>query len=125
MQRNTEQKIFCIKYNKSLFVQRQQYPQLHEPEVYSKAKVWKAFDETEQERRQASYKEVLSQQKSVSTSLNDCVHWCKHAQISRSHVLFVSHPSTAHTQHSVHTEQSKKSGDGLTATMNRIYHHVS
>lgn len=73
MQRNTEPKIFCIKYNKSLFVQRQQYSQLREPEVYSKAKVWKAFDETEQERRQASYKEVLSQQKSVSTFINDCV----------------------------------------------------
>lgn len=118
--------MFCIKYNKCFFVQSQQYPQLREPEVYSKAKVWKAFDETEQERRKASYKEVLSKQKSVSTFLNDCVSTGANTHKSVSLTFcFVSPPSTAHTQHSVHTEQSKKSGDGLTATTNRSYHRVS
>lgn len=50
------------------FVQKQQYPLLPEAEVQSKAHIWKTFDDTEQQRRQAMYKDVLAQQHSVGTS---------------------------------------------------------
>lgn len=49
-------------------MQRQQYPLLAEAEVQTKAQTWKTFDDTEQQRRQAMYKDELAQQHTVSTS---------------------------------------------------------
>lgn len=57
--------LVCININ--LFTsQRQQYPQLPEAAVKTKAEIWKLCDEKEQERRQALYRDVLAQQQSVS-----------------------------------------------------------
>lgn len=47
-------------------LQRQQYPDLVEPEVRQKAELWKQSDEREQERRRAFYQDVLAKQQSVS-----------------------------------------------------------
>lgn len=44
----------------------QQYPLLAAAEVQAKAQIWKTFDETEQQRRQAMYKDVLAQQHSLT-----------------------------------------------------------
>ncbi|XP_070699395.1 transcriptional regulator ATRX-like [Pempheris klunzingeri] len=45
---------------------RQQYPELPEHTVKTKAMVWKQFDEKEQERRQAIYQDVLAKQHSLT-----------------------------------------------------------
>lgn len=59
-------------------MQRQQYPLLAEAEVQTKAQAWKTFGDTEQQRRQAMYKDELAQQHTVSTSyFFDCIaHPC-------------------------------------------------
>lgn len=98
-------------------VQREQYPQLPEDEVKTKAHIWKECDEKEHKRRQAFYRDVLTQQQSVSSFfLHTRVH------VLSAHtctiLMFQSYPSTAHTQNSGLTEQSEKSsgsdgGDGL------------
>lgn len=44
-------------------------------EVQAKAQSWKTFDETEQQRRQAMYKDVLAQQQSVRTCILISIFW--------------------------------------------------
>lgn len=69
-------------------LQRQQYPQLPEAMIKTKALIWKVCDEKEQERRQAFYRDVLGQQQSVS-NFYKCVCVCVHVHIctnSLSHV---------------------------------------
>ncbi|XP_020485879.2 transcriptional regulator ATRX [Labrus bergylta] len=48
---------------------RQQNPQLPEALIQSKAQTWKVCDEKEQQRRQAFYQEVLSQQQTLTLSI--------------------------------------------------------
>lgn len=50
-------------------LQRQQYPQLQEAEVQTKAQDWKGWDEKVKERREAIYRDSLTQQRSVSNLL--------------------------------------------------------
>lgn len=50
-------------------LQRQQYPNLPEPEVRQKAELWKQCDEKEQERRRAFYRDIFSKQQSVSPNI--------------------------------------------------------
>lgn len=50
-------------------LQRQQYPQLQEAEVQTKAQDWKGWDEKVKERREAIYRDSLTQQRSVSNVL--------------------------------------------------------
>ncbi|XP_019132017.2 transcriptional regulator ATRX [Larimichthys crocea] len=45
---------------------REQYPQLPEDEVKTKAHIWKECDEKEHKRRQAFYRDVLTQQQSLT-----------------------------------------------------------
>ncbi|XP_060941507.1 transcriptional regulator ATRX-like isoform X2 [Limanda limanda] len=45
---------------------RQQYPHLLEQEMKIKADIWRACDQKEQDRRKAFYKEVLSQQRTLT-----------------------------------------------------------
>lgn len=47
-------------------LQRQQYPDLPEPEVKLKAELWRQCDEKEQQRRTAFYREHLLNQQAVS-----------------------------------------------------------
>lgn len=46
--------------------QRQQYHELPEAEIRTKAQNWKVFDEKERERRQALYQDILTHQQTVS-----------------------------------------------------------
>ncbi|XP_054482143.1 transcriptional regulator ATRX-like isoform X2 [Anoplopoma fimbria] len=48
---------------------RQQYPQLPEAEVMAKAETWKVFDENEQGRRQALYRDILARQQTLTLSI--------------------------------------------------------
>ncbi|XP_042354711.1 transcriptional regulator ATRX-like [Plectropomus leopardus] len=48
---------------------RQQYPLLTEAMLKSKAEVWKVCDQKEQERRQAFYQDILSQQQKLTLSI--------------------------------------------------------
>lgn len=54
-----------VKANLSV-LQQQQYPQLPAAMIQQKAQIWKMNDEREHQRRQAFYREVLSQQQAVS-----------------------------------------------------------
>ncbi|CAJ1064215.1 transcriptional regulator ATRX-like isoform X1 [Xyrichtys novacula] len=48
---------------------RQQYPQLPEATIQSKSQFWKLWDEKEQQRRQALYREVLLQHQTLTLSI--------------------------------------------------------
>ncbi|XP_037323682.2 transcriptional regulator ATRX-like isoform X2 [Pungitius pungitius] len=48
---------------------RQQYPVLPEAEVVAKAMAWKVYDEKEQERRQAFYQDIFTQQQRLMSSI--------------------------------------------------------
>ncbi|KAM8741024.1 transcriptional regulator ATRX-like isoform 2-T2 [Acanthopagrus schlegelii] len=48
---------------------RQQYPQLQEAEVQTKAQDWKGWDEKVKERREAIYRDSLAQQRSLTLSI--------------------------------------------------------
>ncbi|XP_078122976.1 transcriptional regulator ATRX-like [Sander vitreus] len=47
----------------------QQYPQLPEDTVKTKAKIWKVSDEKEKERRQAFYRDIFAQQQTLTHSI--------------------------------------------------------
>ncbi|XP_031175748.2 transcriptional regulator ATRX-like isoform X2 [Sander lucioperca] len=47
----------------------QQYPQLPEATVKTKAKIWKVSDEKEKERRQAFYRDIFAQQQTLTHSI--------------------------------------------------------
>nr|XP_046267251.1 transcriptional regulator ATRX-like isoform X2 [Scatophagus argus] len=63
------QKIRSHTFEEYLPLVRQQYPHLPERDVQTKAQIWKTYDEKEQERRQAFYREVLTQQQSLTLSI--------------------------------------------------------
>ncbi|KAI3373536.1 hypothetical protein L3Q82_022139 [Scortum barcoo] len=63
------QKIRSHTYEDYILRVRQQYPLLPEAEVKTKAESWKQWDMKEQERRQASYRDVLAQQQSLTLSI--------------------------------------------------------
>uniref|UniRef100_A0A3Q3WU13 DNA helicase n=1 Tax=Mola mola TaxID=94237 RepID=A0A3Q3WU13_MOLML len=97
---------------KSLFIsQRQQYPQLPNAEVQAKAQMWKMYDEKELERRQAFYRDVLTQQQAVESFGNEHGRKNVNASAQAVNLMLYSHSSTAHTQRSGHLEQAKKSWD--------------
>ncbi|KAJ4929776.1 hypothetical protein JOQ06_018797 [Pogonophryne albipinna] len=50
---------------------RQQYHELPEAEIRTKAQNWKVFDEKERERRQALYQDILTHQQTVTLSITD------------------------------------------------------
>ncbi|XP_026183352.1 transcriptional regulator ATRX-like [Mastacembelus armatus] len=52
----------------------QQYPHLSEDEVKVKAQIWKLCDEKEQDRRKASYQEVLGQQQSLTLCIQSILN---------------------------------------------------
>ncbi|XP_072302525.1 transcriptional regulator ATRX-like [Eucyclogobius newberryi] len=53
---------------------RQQYPHLLEPEIKSKAELWKEFDEKTQERSRAAYRESISQQQTLTLHIQDLLN---------------------------------------------------
>lgn len=59
-------------------LQQQQYPHLPEEHVKFKAQIWKICDEKDHERRQALYRDVLTQQQLVS-QFYTCAYVCTHA----------------------------------------------
>ncbi|KAK5887906.1 hypothetical protein CesoFtcFv8_016464 [Champsocephalus esox] len=50
---------------------RQQYHELPEAEIRTKAQNWKVFDEKERERRQALYQDILTHQQTLTLSITD------------------------------------------------------
>ncbi|XP_076606647.1 transcriptional regulator ATRX-like [Chaetodon auriga] len=71
---------------------RQQYPQLPESEVKTKAQIWKTYDEKEQERRQAFYREVLTQQQSLTLSIQAILN-SRRNQVMQTTVTTVNQPA--------------------------------
>lgn len=93
----------------SSVLQRQQYPHLLEAELVAKAHDWKKWDEKVKERREATYRDSLGQQRSVSDLL---VVIFLHVCVCETDILtFQSYPSVAHTEHSGHIQQSENSID--------------
>lgn len=90
-------------------LQRQQYPHLPEEQIKTKARIWKMCDQKDQERRQAFYRDVLTQQQSVSPFLH--VRLWLYTCIQIAILIFQSRLSSAHTAHTGHTEQSEKPSD--------------
>ncbi|XP_068186981.1 transcriptional regulator ATRX-like isoform X4 [Antennarius striatus] len=63
------QKMRCHTLEEYTSLVRQQYPQLPEEDIQSKGLIWKVCDTMEQERRQAFYRDVLTQQQSLTLSI--------------------------------------------------------
>ncbi|XP_051258479.1 transcriptional regulator ATRX isoform X2 [Dicentrarchus labrax] len=73
---------------------RQQYPQLLETFVMTKAQFWKVCDEKEQERRQAFYRDVLTQQQSLTLSIQAILN-SRRNQVMPTTVTTVNQPGQA------------------------------
>ncbi|XP_073335195.1 transcriptional regulator ATRX-like isoform X2 [Pagrus major] len=82
-------RIYTIEQYKSLL--RQQYPQLPEPEVQTKAQYWKVVDDKELERRKASYQESLAQQRSLTLSIQAILN-SRRNQVMQTTVTAVNQP---------------------------------
>ncbi|KAM9348914.1 transcriptional regulator ATRX-like [Symphorus nematophorus] len=70
---------------------QQQYPQLPEDEVKNKAVIWKGWDEKEQQRRQAFYREILTHQQSLTLSIQAILNMRRN-QVTQTTVSTVNQP---------------------------------
>ncbi|TKS83503.1 Transcriptional regulator ATRX [Collichthys lucidus] len=70
---------------------REQYPQLPEDEVKTKAHIWKEFDEKEHKRRRAFYRDVFTQQQSLTLRIQALLN-SRRSQVDQMAAMALNQP---------------------------------